>query len=99
MIDEKKITILENLLNERDMLISELQQENAQKEKELEDKILEMNNVMKEHENLVVALDELKETVSAAKEKQAECNQLIRELKLMKKQYEKDMKNILTKIK
>lgn len=99
MIDEKKITILENLLNERDMLISELQQENAQKEKELEDKILEMNNVMKEHENLVVALDELKETVSATKEKQAECNQLIRELKLMKKQYEKDMKNILTKIK
>lgn len=99
MTNEKKITLLENLLNERDTLIEKLQRDNAQKEEELKGKIEELDGMMDDHENLVNALDELKENISIAKEKQLECNELIKELKLMKKQYRKDMDNILSKLK
>lgn len=97
MFDKRKVTILENLLSEREKIIKQLEEENKNKEKELQDKATEIQNMLKDHEDVVKSLDELKDIIATTKEKSIEYDRLVKEIKCMRDKYEKDMKKFMSK--
>lgn len=99
MFDKRKVTILENLLSERENLIKQLEEENKNKEKELQDKATEIQNMLKDHEGVVKSLEELKDIIATTKERSIEYDRLVKEMKFIKEQYEKDMGKFMSRLK